>query len=105
MVNKRKILDRFSANYRDNDILIKGNLFEEGGRLYVVAGLTSAEVLNYPSLDKDYKELMDVACKEGTKLLFNGKEVIIGEPEIIFGKFGIKLDSLSFNYPLNRYET
>ena len=90
---KEIILDRFSANYRDQDISIEGILFEDNGRLYVVAGPTGAEITNYHSLDKTYKEMLNKACGEGTQLLFNGKEEVLGRPEIIFGEFGIKLYS------------
>ncbi len=102
---KERLLDRFSADYRDEDISIKGILFKEQGRLYVVAGSTGAEVTNYLYLDETYKEILNTACEEGTNLLFNGKEIILGRPEIIFGEFGIELNSISINYPLWKYGT
>ncbi|RLJ00839.1 MAG: hypothetical protein DRP06_01025 [Candidatus Aenigmatarchaeota archaeon] len=102
---KKRVLDRFSTDYRDKYISIKGILFEEGGKLYVVAGSTGAEIINYHSLGETYKELLNVACEKGNDLIFNGKEIILGRPELIFGEFGIKLDSLSFNCPLWKYES
>ncbi len=96
---KEKILDRFSTNYRDQDISIEGILFEDDGRLYVVAGPTGAEITNYHSLDKTYKDMLNTSCEKGTNLVFKGKEVILGRPEIIFGEFGINLYSVDSNYP------
>ncbi len=102
---KKRVLDRFSTDYRDKYISIKGTLYKEQGRLYVVAGPTGAEIQNYPYLDETYKKLLNTACEKGTNLLFNGKEIILERSEARYNEFGIKLNSISLNYPLWKYET
>ncbi|MCK4729761.1 MAG: hypothetical protein KAT28_00430 [Candidatus Aenigmarchaeota archaeon] len=105
MVNKRKILDRFSADYGGQDISVIGRISEIKRKYYMVAGPTNAKILNYPYFDEDYKKLLTKIYKKRTNVIINGKEIVLTNPETGFSEFGIELDSLSFNYPLWKYET